>query len=468
MTDGPSTTGDIVVVFRTTKRIGALAVPLAAATLLTACVPGSSEGKASGEASAGPVVTDPAKMGKVQLQVLDYFTGGVDVTWMNGVVSAFEKKYPNITIKRTSQPWDDVMKSLPLKLKAANPPDIVPANNGWQSLGTLVQGGLVLNLDNYANAYGWKKTVPASILREHEFSGDGKQMGTGSVFGTPVARASLIEVYYNRSLLNRIGASAPKTFADFEGDLAKAKTAGITPISLGNLEQVGITGPLFSAMDALGPQASISDFIYSQNQTKLDQTGFPQAIAKVKDWAGKGYFTKDFAAVPVQDAAQAFVDGKALFRFDYSGSLPLKKGQSKDFGSFLLPHADGGHPVATASSATNFSISSKSKHPDAAAAFMNFAASPAAAQLAVDDQTMPLLADIKAPGDDPLFTDDVAVAAQVTSNDASVPYLDWATPTLLTTIQTQVQDLLANKASADDVVSKTQADYDKFQKSLAK
>jgi hypothetical protein len=49
-----------------------------------------------------------------------------------------------------------------------------------------------------------------------------------------------------------------------------------------------------------------------------------------------------------------------------------------------------------------------------------------------------------------------------------VPYLDWATPTLLTTIQTQVQDLLANKRSADDVVSKTQADYDKFQKSLAK
>jgi raffinose/stachyose/melibiose transport system substrate-binding protein len=125
-------------------------------------------------------------------------------------------------------------------------------------------------------------------------------------------------------------------------------------------------------------------------------------------------------------------------------------------------------PGSGASSATNFSISSKSKHADAAAAFMNFAASPEAAQIAVDNQTMPLLADTKAPGSDPLFTDDVAVAAQVTSNDASVPYLDWATPTLLTTIQTQVQDLLANKTSADGVVSKAQADYDKFQKSLAK
>jgi raffinose/stachyose/melibiose transport system substrate-binding protein len=452
-----------------TMRISALAVPLAAVTLLAACVPGTSTGKAADPAQAGPVVTDPAKMVKVQLQVLDYFTGGTDVVWMNGVVAAFEKRYPNITVKRTSLPWDDVMKALPLKLKSANPPDIVPANNGWQSLGTLVQGGLVLNLDNYANAYGWKKTFPASILSEHEFSADGKQMGTGSLFGAPVARASLIEVYYNRALLNKIGATVPKTFADFEGDLAKAKGAGITPISMGNLEQVGVTGPLFSAMDALGPQNKISDFIYSHNNVKISETGFPEATAKVKEWVDKGYFPKDFAAVAGQDAAQAFVDGKALFRFDYSGSLPLKNGQSKNFGSFLLPRADGGHPVATASSATNFSVSAKSKHADAAAAFMNFAASPAAAQLAVDNETMPLLdPGVKASGNDPLFTDDVAAAAQVSSNNATVPYLDWATPTLLTTIQTQVQDLLAGKASVDAVIKTAQGDYDKFQKTLAK
>ncbi len=450
------------------RRIGTLALPLVLAGMVSACVPGTSAPKAN-TAPAGKVTTDPAKMGEVQLKVLDYFSGGVDNDWMKGVVSAFEKKYPNITITRTSLPWDDVMKALPLKLRSNDPPDIVPANNGWQSLGTLVQGGLVLNLDKYADAYGWRKRFPASILREHEFTADGKQMGTGSMFGTPVARASLIEVYYNRSLLQRIGGAVPKTFADFETDLAKAKSTGITPISLGNLEQVGITGPLFSVMDALGPQNKISDFIYSQNHVPVTQTGFPEATQKMKDWAGKGYFTKNFAGVPGQDAAQAFVDGKALFRFDYSGSLPLKKGQSANFGSFLLPRADGGHPVATASSATNFSVSARSKHPDAAAAFMNFAASPEAARIAVADQTMPLLApDAKAPNGDPLFADDVANAAQVAANDGSVPYLDWSTPTFLDTIQRQEQDLLAGKTSVDAVVRAAQRDYDAFQKKLAK
>ncbi|MEV6157769.1 extracellular solute-binding protein [Nonomuraea sp. NPDC052129] len=445
-----------------------MATSLAAAGLLTACVPGASGGAVTETSAAGPVITDPAKMGKASLRVLDYFTGGTDLAWINDVVSAFEKRYPNIKVERTSMPWDDVMKALPLRLRSGNPPDIVPANNGWQSLGTLVQGGLVRNLDDYADAYGWRTKFPASILRQHQFSTDGKQMGTGSVFGAPVARASVVEVYYNRSLLSRIGATVPKTFADFDSALAKAKSAGLTPISLGNLEQVGITGPLFATMDALGQQNRISDFIYSQNAVQMADTGFPEAAAKVKQWADKGYLTKDFAAVPSQDAAQAFVDGKALFRFDYSGSLPLKKGQSKDFGSFLMPRADGGHAVATASSASNLSVSAKTAHPDAAAAFLNFAASPEAARIAVEHTTMPLLATVEPAGDDPLFADDVAAAAQLSADDASVPYLDWATPTLLTTIQTQMQDLLAGKVQPEAVVRSAQADYDKFQRTLGK
>lgn len=454
---------------RTTGRIGATLVPVAIAALLTSCTPGTNAGAAGNKVKAAPVATDPATMGNVKLQVLDYFSGGVDNTWMNGVVSAFEKKYPNITINRTSMAWGDVMASLPLKLKSATPPDIVPANNGWQSLGTLVRGGLVLNLDNYAKAYGWKTSFPQSISAEHEFSPDGTQMGLGSMFGAPVARASLIEVYYNRDLLKQIGAATPKTFADFQADLAKAKTAGITPISLGNVDQGGITQPLFSLMDALGSQSKISNFIYSQSQQKIADTGFPQAVSTLKQWSDKGYLTKDYAGVATADAAQNFVNGQGLFHFDYSGSLPLKAGQSKNFGSFILPRSDGGKPVTTASSATNFSISSKSKHADAAAAFLNFAAGAQAAQLAVQDGTMPLLhPDVKAPAGDPLFADDVAIAQQVSADDTSVPYLDWSTPTLLDTINRTMQDMLAGKSTPAAVVSAADKNDTDFVKTLAR
>jgi raffinose/stachyose/melibiose transport system substrate-binding protein len=448
-------------------------VGCAAATsiALSGCTPGaSSSDTANNAAPSGAVSTNAARLGSVTLNVLDYFSGGVDNAWMKQVVAAFEKKYPNITIKRTSMSWGDVMQALPLKLRSNNPPDIVPANNGWQSLGTLVQGGLVLNLDHYAQAYNWKAEVPASILAEHEFSTNGKTMGTGSVYGMPVARASMIEVYYNRALLQRVGGEVPKTYNDFVADLAKAKAGGITPIAMGNVEQVGVTTPLYSVMNALGDQQTIANLIYSHGSASLSdsKSGFPQAVNALSDWAKRGYFTNDFGAVPGADAAQAFVDGKALFHFDYSGSLPLKPGQSKQFGSFVMPRNDGKPAVATMSSATNFSVSAKSAHPDAAAAFLDFAASPAAAQMATNLGTDPMLdPNVKASGSDPLFADDVANANAVTSHDSSVPYLDWATPTLLQTIEVRMQDLLAGKTDVSGVVAAAKTDDDKFRKTIS-
>lgn len=445
--------------------VTALVLSLTAAVGLSACAPGG--GSHSSSRPTGPVSTDPASLGKVRLQVLDYFSGGVDNAWMTSVVNAFHHKYPNITIQRTSQGWDDVMQELPLKLKSKNPPDIVPANNGWQSLGELVQGGLVLNLDRYAAAYGWRKRIPESILREHEFSADGRRMGTGSMFGMPVARASLIEVYYNRSLLTRIGSKVPTTFGGFQSELGKAKSAGITPICLGNSDQAGITEPLYSVMDAYGSQARISDLIYSHGHVPLADAGLSKAVTTVDGWATKGYLTPDYQGVAGQDAAQAFVNGKCLFHFDYSGSLPLSPGQGHDLGSFLMPRADGGAPLATASSATNFSISAKSGHAAAAAAFLDFASGPQAARLAVDHSTMPMLdPGLKAPAGNPLFADDVANAARITTHDASVPYLDWATPTLLTTVNTKMQDLLAKKASSAEVMRAVQKDDDTFTATL--
>ncbi len=458
--------------FRRLRSTGGAVLVGAAVLTAAACTPGANSSPGANRAPSGKIHINAGKLGKVQLSVLDYFTGGVDDTWMTDVVGQFHKQYPNITVKRTSMSWGDVMQALPLKLKSANPPDIVPANNGWQSLGTLVQGHLVLNLDRYSEAYGWLAKLPISIQREHEFSTNGKQMGTGSLFGMPVARSSMIEAYYNRALLKKIGATVPHTLGEFESDLAKAKAAGITPISLGNLEQVGITGPLYSVMNSIGQQDKISDLIYSQKDVKITDpaTGFPGAVAKVKDWADKGYFTKQFSSVAGQDAAQAFVDGKALFRFDYSGSLPLKPGQGKGFGSFILPRQNGGTPIATNSAATNFSVSAKSKHADAAAAFLNYLSGPTAAQIAANIGTMPMLhpAAKKADNNDPLFADDLANAAEVTRKDASVPYLDWATPTLLTTLQTKMQDLLAGKTSTADVVSAAQADDAAFKAKLGK
>lgn len=454
---------------------GALAALAVTACLaVSACTPGANTnaGAQATATSAGAVPTNPATMGKVTLKDLDYFTGGADNTWMNQVIAAFEKKYPNITITRQSLTWTNLMQELPLKLRSPNPADIVPPNQGWQSLGVLVQGGLVTGLSPYATAYGWDKNVPQSILREQEFSANGQQMGTGALFGMPVALSSMIEVYYNRALLNRLGLTVPSTFSGFTADLAKAKQAGITPIEFGNQGQYGVTQPLYSIMDALGDQSTITRLIYSQGSGSLDSqdSGFPQAVKTMTDWAAKGYFTHDFAGVPETVAEQKFIDGNGLFHFDYSGSLPFSKpAQSTGFGSFVMPRNDGHPAVATMSAATELSVSSKSAHPAAAAAFLNFAASPAAAQIAVNLGIDPMLApSVSLPRSNPLFADEVKNANLVTAHDSSVPYLDWATPSLLNTLIVQMQEVLGGKTTVSGAIGAVQADYAKFRAQSSK
>lgn len=452
---------------RKTSLSGSLAALAAIACLaVSACTPGAAGAKAGGNAPSGPVTTDPGKLGHVTLRVLDYFTGGVDSTWMNDVIAAFEKKYPNIKIARQSVTWTDLMQELPLKLKSPNPPDIVPPNQGWQSLGTLVQGGLVDNLDSYASAYGWDKSVPPSILRQQEFAANGQQMGTGSLFGMPVALSSMIEVYYNRSLLRRLGLGVPTSYSAFASDLAKAKQAGITPITFGNQGQSGITQPLYSVMDALGDQSAITNYTYSLGKGSLESpaSGFPQAVATMHDWAAKGYFTDHFAGLPETDAETQFTQGKGLFHFDYSGSLPFTSpAKARGFGSFVLPRSDGKTPVATLSAATELCVSSQSKHVAAAAAFLNFAASPAAAQIAVNLGTDPMLAPtVKLPPSNPEFADEVANAHLITAHDSSVPYLDWATPTLYNTLTVQMSEMLGGKTSTSAAISAVQADDKSF------
>jgi raffinose/stachyose/melibiose transport system substrate-binding protein len=174
--------------------------------------------------------------------------------------------------------------------------------------------------------------------------------------------------------------------------------------------------------------------------------------------------------VPETDAETQFIQGTGLFHFDYSGSLPFTSpAQAAGFGSFILPRNDGKAPVATLAAATELSISSKSQHVAAAAAFLNFAASPAAAQIAVNLGTDPMLApSVKLPVSNPEFADEVANANLVTAHNSGVPYLDWATPTLFNTITVQMSELLGGKTSISSAISAVQADDTQFRASATK
>ena len=440
--------------------IGSIAVALPLLLAFTACAPGGSSASSTQAAVSKDLTSKP-----VTIKMLDYWQGD-EGKWVDATIAGFEKLHPNVTIKRTVQDWGQVMNTLNLRLADANGPDIATVNNGWQSMGTLAQGGRIMNLDAYSDLYGWKKEIPDTMLRQLEFTSDGKEMGTGSLYATPTARSSLIGLYYNKSILDKAGIPVPKTLDDFEKACAELKSAGQIPIAYGSVQKDSATALLFSVQDLYGSAKNIGDFVYSAGDTKMADTGITKAATTIKKWADDGWFTPNYQGLQYADALDQFMHGKGAFRFEYTGALPFTDAQKQTYGYIQLPQADSSKVVGTGSPSGNLSISTKSKNPDVAAAFLDYMTNKQTAQLAVDRGYLPLLhTGLKTPANNPEFASEVKGQQALDTNNGYVPYFDWSTPTMLDTMGTQLQLLLAGRATPQQLTDAGQKDYEAFQAS---
>ncbi|WP_426594983.1 ABC transporter substrate-binding protein [Cellulomonas sp. McL0617] len=426
------------------------------ALTLGACAPSS-----GGTAADAPtdVSTDVASAGDVTIKLTDFW-GSAEGDWVDAVIQDFEAKYPNVTVARTSEDWGQLNSTLNLQLQDASGPDIATANNGWASLGTLAKGGLVLNLDSYAKSYGWDTNVPTTIQRQNKFTTDFSTMGDGSWFATPVARASLIGLYYNADKLKALGIDPPTSLAELETAAAKAKAAGEVPFEYGSMD--GSTTALLGVQALLADKTKLNDYTYGDASVKATDVAMTDAITTVKKWADEGYYPDSFEGIDYQTAVSNFVGGQGVFRWEYTGSLGLNAEQQKHFGYIQLPQ-DGGSTVGVGAAPGALVVSAKSKHPDVDAAFLDFLMSPTSAQKAADLGLVPALSkDVKVPATSLSLTGESAGAAALDSDDGYVPYFDWSSPTMLDTLSQNIQLVYAGKMTPDAFTAAVDTDRDAF------
>jgi raffinose/stachyose/melibiose transport system substrate-binding protein len=436
----------------------AAGVAVGVALSLTACAPGG--GSADENDAPTAVSTDVAGAGDVTLKLTDFWSAA-EGEWIKQAIAGFEKKYPNVKIQRTTEDWGQLNSTLNLQLQDDSSPDIATANNGWQSLGTLAKGGLVLNLDAYAKAYGWDRKVPTTVARQNEFSTDFTTMGSGSWFSTPMARSSLIGLYYNADKLKKLGLNPPATLADVEADAAKAKAAREVPFEYGSLDSS--TTVLLGLQSLMADKKKLNDYIYGDTSVKAADIGITQAVQLIKQWADAGYFPPHFEGIDYQTAVANYVAGKGVFRWEYTGSLGLNAQQQGHFGYVQLPQQSGTSTVGVGAAPGAMVISSKSKHPDVAAAFLDYLISPEAGQTAVDKGLVPAMTpNAKVPATSLSLTGESKAAATLDSDDGYVPYFDWSSPTMLDTLGQNLQLVYAGKMTPDKFTAAVDKDRDTF------
>jgi raffinose/stachyose/melibiose transport system substrate-binding protein len=435
--------------------------------LAVGCAPGGAVRQVS--APSAPASTGVTETGPVTLTVWDQESGPTSRVW-DQLTQEFEAKYPNVTVDRVHENLDELKTLLKLALSGPNAPDIVEANQGWPEMGQLVKAGLLLPLDNYATAYGWRDRVPQNVLAVSSWTPDGKNFGTGNLYGY-TAMGELIGVYYNKQKLADLGLSVPTTFDEFQHDLDVAKQAGEVPIQFADsdawpgIHEMGVVQGQIDAKDYM------TNFVFG---TQKDQLSFAtpenaQAATTLQNWANAGYFTPGFLGAGYDSSLVDYAKGEGVFMITGNWAVANLGADSKQFGFFLLPpQTAGAPPVSMGGAGYPLAISSSTNHADTAAAYVDWMNSDHASELLVQTGQLPLSTTAASSSNveaGTLLADVLTAANAVATANGVVPYEDWATPTFYDTITAAIQELLANRLTPQQFVDKVQADYSDFQSS---
>ena len=434
--------------------------------LAAACTPGGRTAQPS--APSAPASTGVTEKGPVTLTVWDQESGPVSKVWER-LNSEFHQKYPNVTIKRVNRDFGELKTLLKLAVSGPRAPDVVEANQGWPDMGQLVKAGLLLPLDNFAKAYGWDKRVPPNVLAVSSWTSDGKQFGTGSLYGY-TTMGEILGVYYNKTLLTRLGLSVPTTFGDFQQGLAAAKRAGVLPIQFGNNDAYPGIHELAVIQDQLASAQTMSDFIFGHqgSQPSFDTPQNLQAAATLQDWSKKGYFTPGFGGGGYDTSVANFAKGQGLFMITGNWIVADLGADNRNFGFFPMPPMRAGGPaVSTGGAGFPLAITSASKHPDVAAAYVDWMTSDHASDLLLRAGQIPLHtgASTSTVQQGTVLSDVVNAATTLSKANGVVPYEDWATPTFYDTLTAAIQELMGLKISPQQFVARVQKDYAGFQSS---
>ena len=453
------------------------------AALIAACggTPGQDTNASSSSANTAAASTDAsgnpfAGYGDITLNVWsadNQDPGPMPV--IQGIAKQFEAKYPNVKINLTFKGFTDYIKVIKLTMASDNAPDVAEGNQGWQVDGALVKSKLIAPLTDQLANQGWQDWYTPDTFQQFNWADDGSKFGSGTTYGVGQFGQST-GIFYNNKVLTQYGIDPASlaTFDDFQAALKtlRAKMPADQPvINLGNkdgYEIVHLWGMLQGAY-ATNPQA-IRDWVFQADGATFDTPENVQSLQVLQDWVNAGYFGKDYNAVGENDAAVAFSKGTGAFFMGGNWQAGVVKGGlGADAGFMNAPPGPSGKHIAIGATSLPWHISSKTKYPDVAAAFIGMLINgEGTAQQMYDQVQIPAVQSAPQPTGD-AYLGAVATGWQQLVKDGGLTlFPDWASPSMFDTMGAAFQQLAAGKQTPDQVAKALQADWQKFHDQLAK
>ena len=282
-----------------------LPVVLTAAVLVAACATGTGSSP-SASAPKGPTFGIPsspspsARAAEVACTkmptspiTLTYWEAAGEYLSDEGVATLdaeFQQAYPNVRLERVAKPFTEIMATEKGRAAGPNSPDIL-LTNVYDLLGPLVAADLVLPLDEYAARFDWKARFGESFLRVQSFTPDGKQYGTGRLYGVSPA-ATYVGLFYNKEVMTQLGLHVPATYEELLATLEAAKSSNVVPISAGIADRWPAMDMFASQQNIVAPREQIRAFVFRTSpDARFDSPDNIEAAKLSQEFGKKGYYS---------------------------------------------------------------------------------------------------------------------------------------------------------------------------------
>jgi raffinose/stachyose/melibiose transport system substrate-binding protein len=453
-----------------------LVVAAVAVLLVAACAAPGVESTPAAATSAPATVAPPAESaqptasavaagpdcGTEPVELNAYFETGFDLPFR--LSEEFTKQFPNVTWNISQDQFTNLMTATPRLLSGDNPPDLIRL----PSMVSLVNDGLLKNLDEYATAYGWDQW-PAAQLAQNRVAEDGTR-GSGSLYAMGL-NYSLTGAFYNKEKAAALGMTAPpQTVAEFDDLLAKAKAAGEVPIMQWNATASGggLAFPLQNLMAAYGPTEPINDWIFQKPGATIDTPTNVQAAEHLQRWIEAGYFPEDANAIEYTDANARFGQGEGVFMFngDWQNAV-YDTDLAGNVGFFVFPPLEAGGTMAAMSAPLTYGIATNAANADCAASFFNWVATnETARQIDVEvggsNPGGPTDLPVPAAAEGSVTNETLAAGAEVAKDNGAMDFIANATGSIFAQGWTpELQKMVGGRQDAAGLLKAVQAEYEK-------
>lgn len=373
----------------------------------------------------------------------------------NLAIEMFEEQ-TGATVELQPTAFEDLNASAEQLFDSSDAPDVSEYNKGNGTAGQLASIGVIQNLDDAYEKYGWADKLGAGIDTIAKYNEDGV-MGSGSFYGVP-NYGEFVFLYFNQDMFDEYGIEVPTTQEELEAAMQTFVDNGITPMTTSAQEY-----PMGQLWYQLALSQADRQWVndYELYENPVDWTGpeVSYATETLDSWLDKGYLSSEVSGLTAEDAGLQFINGEVpMF---YSGSWWYGR-MLTDVTTFEVGITNWPGTTLTPGSGGNiWVVPVESKQPELAEIFIDITMSPEVQALLGESGGLPVAAntdDISDPDAQAL----IGLFNEVNDRDGLSFYPDWPTPTFYGDLNGVMQGLVNGTYTPADAQKELESLYESY------